>query len=94
LGTTLVILIEESGFDFHHGKENFLFSITVKPGSGAASPWVKRVAYIHPVRRSRMVEIYLHVPYVFMAWCLRVSDAGKQSERNADPEPEYYVTTT
>jgi hypothetical protein len=31
---------------------------------------VKLTTHLHLMPRSRMVEIYLHFPYVFMTWCL------------------------
>jgi hypothetical protein len=40
-----------------HVSPNLLFSRGVKP-----------TTHFHLVPRSRMVELYLHTPYVFMAW--------------------------
>jgi hypothetical protein len=31
---------------------------------------VNLTTHLHLVPRSRMVELYLHSPYLFMAWCL------------------------
>jgi hypothetical protein len=30
---------------------------------------VKLTTHLHLVPRLRMVELYLHPPYIFMAWC-------------------------
>jgi hypothetical protein len=64
----------------------FLFSAASRPALGSnQSPikWapealsagikyrrVKLTTYLHLVPRSRMVELYLHSPYVFMPKCL------------------------
>jgi hypothetical protein len=31
---------------------------------------MKLTTHLHLMLRSRMVELYLHSPYVFMTWCL------------------------
>jgi hypothetical protein len=38
---------------------------------------VKLTTYLYLMPRSRMLELFLHSPYVFMAWCLVLLSIGK-----------------
>jgi hypothetical protein len=62
------------------GKDNFLFCTVSRPVMGSTQPPIQRTGASFPkgkaagapnlIRKSRMVELYLHSPYASMVWCL------------------------